>query len=445
MAKTVYIFGAGASRAVGLPMQSELLKYIFTLKRPKDNTANTFISEPEPKDDLILDLVTSYDTFEKNRMQLVKFICSNFISSDLVENYVTALSKIDEFLKPSEGNTKFKSNVIFKTDDELEEFYELYNFIKTTKVSLEDIFTILDKASMLKQYFCTYSSEEILEIKASINNCIIYALENAIQNVGDHSLYNSIAEYFIDERLADIDDPSVSIISTNWDTLLDYYLYKYCQEYNSGNDKEAFVDYCCDNYGFNSKLPLRQKKSSNAIGIKLMKLHGSINWLICSNCGRLFTDYNNNISLLALGSENEPAECTFCNSQNKKYTLRSFVVTPTFIKTFDNIHVQTIWHNAYLDLCKASKIVFIGYSFPDADFEFRYILKKAINPNAEIEIVLRNSSNPDFYTSSLSVLKNPELEEQVLKKLNLPYYRYENFFVKNPINPFYDGIEGYFK
>lgn len=37
---------------------------------------------------------------------------------------------------------------------------------------------------------------------------------------------------------------------------------------------------------------------------------------------------------------------------------------------------------------EARKIVFIGYSLPDADFEFRQLLSRMIHCDAEIEVVL---------------------------------------------------------
>ena len=37
---------------------------------------------------------------------------------------------------------------------------------------------------------------------------------------------------------------------------------------------------------------------------------------------------------------------------------------------------------------EARKIVFIGYSLPDADFEFRQLLSRMVHPSAEIEVVL---------------------------------------------------------
>ena len=50
----------------------------------------------------------------------------------------------------------------------------------------------------------------------------------------------------------------------------------------------------------------------------------------------------------------------------------------------------------FLDLMEAEKVVFVGYSFPVADFELRYLLKRGISPKAKIEVVLKNNDEDIF-------------------------------------------------
>ena len=46
-----------------------------------------------------------------------------------------------------------------------------------------------------------------------------------------------------------------------------------------------------------------------------------------------------------------------------------------------------MWQNAGIELSEASKIVFIGYSLPQADFEMRQLLSRMVRNNAAIEVV----------------------------------------------------------
>jgi len=60
---------------------------------------------------------------------------------------------------------------------------------------------------------------------------------------------------------------------------------------------------------------------------------------------------------------------------------------PTFLKNFSNPQYKIIWQNAGIELSEAQKIVFIGYSLPQADFEMRQLLSRMIRKDAVIEVV----------------------------------------------------------
>jgi len=64
------------------------------------------------------------------------------------------------------------------------------------------------------------------------------------------------------------------------------------------------------------------------------------------------------------------------------------------------VEINMTWHNAYLNLIQAKKIIFIGYSLPDADYHFRTLLRRAINPDAKIVVVLSKNDKPKRKTSS---------------------------------------------
>jgi hypothetical protein len=56
---------------------------------------------------------------------------------------------------------------------------------------------------------------------------------------------------------------------------------------------------------------------------------------------------------------------------------------------------QTIWHNAFDALRESPVWLFVGYSMPEADFEFRQVLKSAELANRErrqrqIQVVLKD-------------------------------------------------------
>jgi hypothetical protein len=69
---------------------------------------------------------------------------------------------------------------------------------------------------------------------------------------------------------------------------------------------------------------------------------------------------------------------------------------PTFLKDLTNFQIKLIWQNAGVELMEAQRLVFIGYSLPQADFEFRQLLSRMVRQDAEIHVVLyENKSTPE--------------------------------------------------
>jgi Mor family transcriptional regulator len=74
----------------------------------------------------------------------------------------------------------------------------------------------------------------------------------------------------------------------------------------------------------------------------------------------------------------------------------------------------------------------------------RYLLKKAMNQNTKIEVVLHSSDDPSEYKSLLKKHKlSKENIDAIIERLNLPEKRYKSFFNKDMINIFYYGLDGY--
>ena len=178
--------------------------------------------------------------------------------------------------------------------------------------------------------------------------------------------------------------------------------------------------------------------------IKVLKMHGSLAWLECPKCKRIFTDFADEIA----SEEFANTTCPFCQDAVKTNgdspVLRSLIITPTFMKSLDNLNIKNIWHNAYIDISEADQIVFIGYSFPDADFEMRCLLKKATKNNVKVDVVLCPSDDPNKLVRDLMNrgFSSEEAKEYVWK-MNLPQERYTSFFGEDRVDFFYEGFSKY--
>lgn len=69
---------------------------------------------------------------------------------------------------------------------------------------------------------------------------------------------------------------------------------------------------------------------------------------------------------------------------------------PTFLKDLSNFQIKLIWQNAGVELMEARRLVFLGYSLPYADFEFRQLISRMVHKDAAIHVVLyEDTSDPD--------------------------------------------------
>jgi len=173
----------------------------------------------------------------------------------------------------------------------------------------------------------------------------------------------------------------------------------------------------------------------------LLKLHGSINWLVCRNCYKLYAQSDEILALSVLMEKSNQNDCNFCEHYNRKNELSSSLITPTYIKNFERLHYKNIWREAFNEISEADKIVFIGYSFPEADYELRYLFKRAAEIKTEIKVVLYKNDDPEYYKKQI----NAEDYKDLINSLKLPEKRYSSFFKQNNITFNYKGIKDYFK
>lgn len=339
MNKTVYFLGAGFSADAGGPIQNDIIKFIL-----KENFDLIFTGEDD-----ILEAKKSF---------------ISFIEKDLL----------------------IPRNL-------------------WTQISLEDVFTPIDRSLSNGKSFKSYDVKGLVNLRESFHLLMGAAINYGVDYSGKSKQYiedfadfvNSVAK----QRLDDFDKDQISIITTNWDLLVDNSLNSLVKQFsenekNIGRKRLAVVDYCCyissleDDEFIKPGLLALGKEGYN---IKYLKLHGSMNWLHCPNCQRMYIKYNEKTMLIKNKYYCKHCETNFKINKTNAIKLRSNLLLPTFIKDLSNIQIQLVWQNAGIELSEATKVVFIGYSLPSADFEIRQLLSRSIPSHTSVEIVLYPGEN----------------------------------------------------
>lgn len=355
-------------------------------------------------------ILGTFEDFKSQRMKLSKFIIRCFGNED--DNM--ALNKILEI----NGAKEF-------------DFTKIYKKIIKYNISFENIFTFLDKAIVLTEFLQSFTDKELRVFHRSLIDCITYIISYYSYIQADNSFYKDFAKYIVTYRTSakkDIDN--LTLISMNWDSLFDNFIHNACIKMKP---IEADIDYCIDNECIDNFLTSVKLKSQGNYNIKLLKPHGSTNWLICKNCGRLYTHYTNDITIRNMSRDTSlNVICEYCNREKKASELAPLIITPTYIKSLENVHLKSIWYNMYIEISQADELYFIGYSLPNADFELKYLLKKAVRSDTKIKVVLHKSDNPKIYHY---------VKKSHKSRLDLPVNRYIELFAHNEIEFNYNGFD----
>lgn len=338
--KTVFFLGAGFSKDAGGPIQNELIETIFTEE----------------------------------------------FSECLDKKGKQALSNFKAFLK----------NGMYIED------------VHDQRVSLEDIITPIDRCIWDGRSFGSFSHKKLVEGRSELHFLLAKAIQYRVDKTpGDANYIKTFTEYICSlakKRVEDPNEDNVAIITTNWDILLDNQLNKIARSETDkiceGDIKKgpiAVVDYCChissledDDYIKPGLFALGR----NGYNIKYLKLHGSMNWLHCPRCQRLYVKFLEKTMF-------QVYYCKHCQKDLGRSSttgidsirLQGNLLLPSFIKDLRNIQLQLVWYNAGIELSEATRIVFIGYSLPAADYEIRQLLSRFVGRKTKIEVVIYPSDH----------------------------------------------------
>lgn len=169
-----------------------------------------------------------------------------------------------------------------------------------------------------------------------------------------------------------------TVITFNYDLVLDHALYGIGVEPNYHLD--AFVP-------GPAYLVKRQPMLS------VLKLHGSINWGVCPDC-RALHGMQSRKPGQTLRWFPFPA-CANCKQQ----IYQPLLVPPTWNKHEHRDILQKVWKEAFEEMRAATRICVIGYSMPESDAYFKYLLTLALAENTHLsKLIVVDLSSSDVRT-----------------------------------------------
>jgi len=287
-----------------------------------------------------------------------------------------------EFTKQLQAARDFDEGPSRAMVSHLDEFvHEVFRLPKDAEPSqwpeLEDIFTFIDLSANTGHHLGRkYSPKDLRRIRRVLIARTIRMLHQSYERAKRHhdrkwlQLVNFVKKLSVTES---------RFISLNWDTSLESIIL------------ENHTD--CDlTYGksvrpalFRGDNEIEMLSEDSVSEIQISKMHGSMNWLYCDNCRRIFWFPPTETLKVAnqiirkdewkeIDLEFKPKKargCCFCGTE-----LGTRIATFSYRKALDFRMFQRSWERAERHLRDSDRWVFIGYSLPGADFEFKYLLKR---------------------------------------------------------------------
>ena len=258
----------------------------------------------------------------------------------------------------------------------LKNFWEkVFNYYeKNTLPSMEDHFTLLDLAANSGHHLGKYYNPRRLRAIRRMSIHRVFSLVTGGWKKSEciHKLFSELNKKF-----------ALSIITLNWDIVIERHLKKSKIEFYYPIETFKIAEKCAGEPWVHS-------------GIQLIKMHGSTNWVYCDSCRRIFAgkisstalirkaflepedfrlfDVRNDIlnMIESLTADNNIRLCPLCGN-----IFAGRVATFSYRKAFSITQFQAIWERTHVALRGADTWLIVGYSMPEADFEFRHLLKSA--------------------------------------------------------------------
>lgn len=263
-----------------------------------------------------------------------------------------------------------------------------------TDWNVEDFFNLVAEADLLDLKFKRTAGRnwDASKIYRSLVDCIanelLISMRMKLRNTNSQlpRQYINFAKKCLTE--------DATIISFNWDHIPERLLY----------EKFGYFDYCIDNVR-------RIDRSIGNIsrGIKLLKLHGSVNWLYCDNPNHPIHVYNS--------WQAQRVRLDYCIKCD--YQLSKLIVPPVWHKRDFAQRIGELWETAADELCIADRIVVIGYSLRSLDFSAKHLLLLSNYLNRKVKVEIVNGPNFDK-----SVYKQVFIYAGKIKNTNLFFKEY---------------------
>jgi len=249
--------------------------------------------------------------------------------------------------------------------------------------SLPMVLSMLRRSEEMNKPLGAWAGERLVKARRAIEYALFAVIEATLQRIpAEHRYHLEMLEPLYRRGV----EPTV--VSLNYDVIVD-------------NAMFSLSDGCPPDYGVDIATPAYAGIRQRGTFGRLLKIHGSLNWLYCEECQRLDLFVSEGLRGLRTSKAlddlyhstpfNDAYSCrgTPCRNAGCGGFVSPILITPTYVKDYENPHVARVWAAAEEAMKASDRAVFIGYSLPTDDVEVALLFKRGLDhlPRNRITVV----------------------------------------------------------
>lgn len=251
--------------------------------------------------------------------------------------------------------------------------------------SLPMILSMLRRAAELKRPIGRWEGDGLIKAKRAIEYAIFAVIEAALRRIpSDRQFHRKLLDPLYQR------DVEPYVISLNYDVIIDNTMFSLGDKHQGMRLPDYGVDIATERYA--------NFRARGTFG-RLLKIHGSLNWLYCEKCKRLDLFVSEGMRTAKALDElyntvpfNDAYSCRGTRCRNYPQCdgfISPILITPTYVKDYENPHIEKVWKEAEAAMKKADRAVIIGYSLPTDDVEVAMLFKQGLDhlPRNRITVV----------------------------------------------------------
>jgi hypothetical protein len=226
-----------------------------------------------------------------------------------------------------------------------------FAFVENTKINIEQILSNIEEE-------ISNNNKRMEDARKETARFVFATLENAVRNGSNNNCYPDFVK-----KKVDIFSDDSTIITFNYEIILERALPRGCFSYGIDIDKDKISNF--DSY-----------ERSYKNNLLLLKLHGSLNWAMCSQCRKMYLFWSQRYDDIF------KKKCKSCNSN-----LEAVLIPPTRVKRnhLKNLKkgfgLEKLWKMAKEKIILTDEITIIGYSFGEYDYEATGLILNNLKDN----------------------------------------------------------------